>query len=597
MPDTMKHVLICAGTACSGSKSKNLEPELRREIERNGLADKVKVVETVYFGMCGHCPMLMIYPDEKVYDNVKPSDLAEIVKSHLKEGNPVERLLSKDGIDRSRIRVLGDANFFGKQLRITLRNTGVINPELIEDYLEVKGYDAIARVLDQLSPAEVIQTITDSGLRGRGGGGFPTGVKWKLTAEAEGDKRYVICNADEGDPGAFMDRTAIEGDPHSILEGMIIGGYAIGASQGYVYIRAEYPLAIKRLRQAIKQAEGYGLLGDNILGSGFNFHISLKLGAGAYVCGEETALINSIEGRRGMPRPRPPYPSVSGLWGKPTLINNVETWANVPAIILNGAPWFASLGTEGSKGTKVFALAGKITNTGLVEVPMGTTLREIIFDIGGGIKDGKAFKAAQTGGPSGGCIPAEYLDIPVDYESLKQTGSIMGSGGLIVMDEDTCMVDVAKFFLGFTQDESCGKCTPCREGTKRLLEILTRITEGKGEPDDIWKLERLCHTVQRSSLCGLGQTAPNPVLSTLRHFRDEYDAHINEKRCPAGACLALLRYYIAPENCVGCTLCARVCPVNCISGEPKKTHVIDQSRCIRCGQCMAKCRFDAIFRK
>jgi len=591
-----KHVLICAGTACTG-RARSIEPELRKQIEKNGLQDKVKVIETVYFGLCGKCPMMLVYPDERVYIHVEPADVAEIVKSDLKGGKPVERLISKDAIDRSRIRVLGDNEFFGKQLRITLRNTGIIDPESIEDYLEVKGYEALARVLESMTPLEVRQEILDSGLRGRGGAGFPTGTKWQMTADAEGDPKYVICNADEGDPGAFMDRTAIEGDPHSIIEGMIIGGYAIGAHSGYIYIRAEYPLAIARLRNAIKQAESYGLLGENILKSGFNFTLGLKLGAGAYVCGEETALLHSIEGRRGMPSPRPPYPSVSGLWGKPTLINNVETWANIPAIILNGADWFAGIGTEKSKGTKVFALAGKIANTGLVEVPMGTTLREIIFGIGGGIKDGKAFKAAQTGGPSGGCIPEQFLDIPVDYESLKQTGSIMGSGGLIVMDEDTCMVDVAKFFLGFTQDESCGKCTPCREGTKRLLEILTRITEGKGEPDDIWKLERLCHTVQRASLCGLGQSAPNPVLSTLRHFRDEYDAHINEKRCPAGACLALLRYHIDADKCVGCTLCARICPVNCIAGEPRKVHEIDQERCVRCGQCMTKCRFDAIFRK
>jgi NADP-reducing hydrogenase subunit HndC len=445
-----------------------------------------------------------------------------------------------------------------------------------------------------MTPEQVIDTVSEAGLRGRGGGGYPTGLKWRLTADEAATQKYVICNADEGDPGAFMDRTAIEGDPQSILEGMAIGGYAVGANTGFIYIRAEYPLAIKRLRHAIEQAKSYGLLGTNILGSGFDFDIQIRLGAGAYVCGEETALIHSIEGRRGMPRPRPPYPSVHGVWGKPTCINNVETWANVPAIMLNGPLWFSGIGTESSKGTKVFALAGKVENTGLVEVPMGTSLREIIFDIGGGITGGKRFKAAQTGGPSGGCIPEQYLDIPVDYESLKQAGSIMGSGGLIVMDEDTCMVDVAKFFLGFTQDESCGKCTPCREGTKRLLEILTRITEGKGEADDLWKLERLCHTVQRASLCGLGQSAPNPLLSTLKYFRDEYEAHIFEKRCPAGACLALLRYFIIPDNCVGCTACARVCPVNCIAGEPKKVHVIDQARCIRCGQCFARCRFEAI---
>ncbi|WP_319586213.1 NADH-quinone oxidoreductase subunit NuoF [uncultured Desulfobulbus sp.] len=591
-----KHVLICGGTACTG-KAKSIQPELKKQLEKYGLASSVRVMETVYFGLCGKCPLMLIYPDETVYEHVTGGDLEEIVRDHLRDGKPVERLLSKGGFDRSRIRVLGDADFFGKQLRITLRNTGIIDPESIEDYIEVKGYDALGKVLSIMKPDDVIEEIIKSGLRGRGGAGFPTGMKWRITADSEGETKYVICNADEGDPGAFMDRSAIEGDPHSIIEGMIIAGYAIGSSTGYIYIRAEYPLAIKRLKEAIMQAECYGLLGDNILNSGFNFKLDLRLGAGAFVCGEETSLINSIEGRRGMPRPRPPYPSVSGLWDHPTLINNVETWANIPAIILNGSGWFKSIGTETSKGTKVFALAGKVNNTGLVEVPMGTTLRQIIFEIGGGIKDGKAFKAAQTGGPSGGCLPTQYLDTPVDYETLRQAGSIMGSGGLIVMDEDTCMVDVAKFFLGFTEDESCGKCTPCREGTKRLLEILTRITEGEGVPDDIWKLERLCHTIQRASLCGLGQAAPSPVLSTLKNFRAEYEAHINEKRCPAGVCSALLRYFIEPEACVGCTLCAKVCPVSCISGTPKKVHEIDQSRCIRCGQCMAKCRFDAIYKK
>ena len=593
----IKHVLICGGTACTGAAKSSIQPELERLVDAAGLADRVRIVETVYFGMCGKCPLLMVYPDETIYERVGVADLKEIVESHLANDRPVERLISTDGVDRSRIRVLGDAGFFGKQLRITLRNCGIIDPESIEDYLEVKGYDALAHVLDNMTREQVIEAISESGLRGRGGGGYPTGLKWKLTAEAEGDVKYVICNADEGDPGAFMDRSAIEGDPHSILEGMAVAGYAIGANVGYVYIRAEYPLAIDRLRKAIKQAESYGLLGENILGTGFNFKIGIRLGAGAFVCGEETALIHSIEGKRGMPRPRPPYPSVEGLWGKPTLINNVETWANVPPIILNGPEWFAGIGTESSKGTKVFALAGKVKNTGLVEVPMGTTLREIIFDIGGGIKDDKEFKAAQTGGPSGGCIPAEYLDVPVDYASLQQAGSIMGSGGLIVMDEDTCMVDIAKFFIQFTQDESCGKCTPCREGTKRLLEILNRITEGKGEPDDLWKLERLSHTVQRSSLCGLGKAAPNPVLSTLKQFRSEYEAHINEKRCPAHACLALLRYYIDADKCVGCTLCAKVCPVNCIAGAPRTVHVIDQARCIHCGECHARCKFDAIFKE
>lgn len=593
MTEIEKHVLICGGTACTGS-AKSIQPELKAQLEKYGLSGRVKVIETVYFGMCGKCPLLLIYPDEIVYEHVKQADLEEIVRDHLRDHKPVERLVNKSGFDRSRIRVLGDADFFGKQLRITLRNTGIIDPESIEDYIEIKGYDALAKALDTMAPDDVIDEITKSGLRGRGGAGYPTGMKWRLTADAEGDVKYVICNADEGDPGAFMDRSAIEGDPHSIIEGMIIAGYAIGSDTGHIYIRAEYPLAIKRLEGAIKQAESYGLLGNDILGSAFNFHLDLRLGAGAFVCGEETSLIHSIEGRRGMPRPRPPYPSVAGLWDKPTLINNVETWANIPAIILNGSNWFKAIGTEGSKGTKVFALAGKVKNTGLVEVPMGSTLRQIIFDIGGGIKDDKEFKAAQTGGPSGGCLPSQYLDIPVDYESLRQAGSIMGSGGLIVMDEDTCMVDIAKFFLGFTEDESCGKCTPCREGTKRLLEILTRITEGNGVPDDIWKLERLSHTIQRSSLCGLGQAAPSPVLSTLKNFRSEYEAHIYEKRCPAGACIALLRYFIEPEHCVGCTLCAKVCPVSCISGAPKKVHEIDQSRCIRCGQCLAKCRFDAI---
>lgn len=597
MTDIQKHILICGGTACTGPAKAAIEPEFERQLEKHGLSDKVKIIETVYFGLCGKCPMVMVYPDETVYERVQPSDIAEIVESHLKNGVPVERLAQRDGIDRTRIRILGDSKFFGKQLRITLRNCGVIDPESIEDYLEVKGYEALSKVLDTMTPEQVIETVTDSGLRGRGGGGYPTGAKWKLTAEVESDIKYIICNADEGDPGAFMDRSAIEGDPHSILEGMAIAGYAVGASVGYVYIRAEYPLAIERLRRAIKQAENYGLLGENILGSDFSFKIDIRLGAGAFVCGEETALIHSIQGQRGMPRPRPPYPSIKGLWGKPTVINNVETWANVPAIILNGPKWFSGIGTPSSKGTKVFALAGKVKNTGLVEVPMGATLREIIYDIGGGIKNDMQFKAAQTGGPSGGCIPAEYLDTPIDYESLQAAGSIMGSGGLIVMDETTCMVDIAKFFVQFTQEESCGKCTPCREGTKRMLEILTRITEGNGVPDDMWKLERLCHTVQRGSLCGLGRSAPNPVLSTIRHFRDEYEAHINEKRCPAGACLALLRYFVIPDKCVGCTACARVCPVSCISGSPKNVHEIDQERCIHCGQCMARCKFGAIERK
>ncbi|MCE5198189.1 MAG: NADH-ubiquinone oxidoreductase-F iron-sulfur binding region domain-containing protein [Armatimonadota bacterium] len=592
-----RKIIVCSGSACIDPGGKRLEPELRRILGDKNAFDLVEIEEAVCYGHCGSCPMIVVEPEGTFYGELNSEKLARIIDEHIIGGQPVEALLATQPMDTSRIRMLGSADFFGKQLRITLRNCGIIDPESFDDYLQMRGYEALAKVLEQMTPEQVISEVEKSGMRGRGGGGYPTGLKWRQSTGHDEEKSFVICNADEGDPGAFMDRSAIEGDPFCILEGMTIGGYAIGATQGYVYVRAEYPLAIKRLRYAIDEARKRGLLGKSIFGTNFNFDIDIRLGAGAFVCGEETALIASIEGRRGMPRPRPPYPAQSGLWGYPTLINNVETWANVPAIFLNGADWFAGIGTEKSKGTKVFALAGKIKNTGLVEVPMGTTLREIIYDIGGGIKNDKKFKAVQTGGPSGGCIPEQFLDTPVDYESLMKAGSIMGSGGMIVMDEDTCMVDVAKFFLTFTQDESCGKCTPCREGTKRLLEILTRITEGKGVPEDLQKLEHLGKTVKRASLCGLGQSAPNPILSTLQNFREEYEAHINEKRCPAGVCSALLNYYVDPDKCVGCTLCAKVCPVKCISGEPKKTHVIDTSICIKCGECKKKCPVKAIYRK
>ena len=591
-----RKIVVCSGTACIDPGGKRLEPELRRILADRGALELVDIEEAVCYGQCGKCPMVIVEPEGVFYGNLDPDKLERIIDEHIINGKIVDDLSVKEPMDTSHIRILGNASFFGKQVRITLRNCGIIDPESFDDYLDMRGYEALAKVLENMTPEQVIDEIERSGLRGRGGGGYPTGLKWRQATEFEAEKRYVICNADEGDPGAFMDRSAIEGDPFCLIEAMTIGGYAIGSDQGYIYARAEYPLAVKRLQYAIEEARKRGLLGKNIFGTDFNFDMDLRLGAGAFVCGEETALIASIEGRRGMPRPRPPYPAQSGLWGYPTLINNVETWANIPIVILNGAEWFSNLGTEKSKGTKVFALAGKIKNTGLVEVPMGTTLREIVYDIGGGIRNDKKFKAVQTGGPSGGCIPEQYLDTPVDYESLAKAGSIMGSGGMIVMDEETCMVDVAKFFLTFTQGESCGKCTPCREGTKRLLEMLTRISEGKGEMEDLKKLETLSRHVKCASLCGLGQSAPNPILSTLQNFRDEYEAHIIDKHCPAGVCQALLNYYVDPDKCVGCSLCAKICPVKCISGEPKKTYLIDNDICIKCGTCKEKCPVKAIYR-
>lgn len=593
-----KEVLICGGTGCTSSHSMQIADAMEKEIAACGLADSVKVVRTGCFGLCALGPIMIVYPEGAFYSMITEEDVKEIVHEHLQNGRIVKRLLFQETVidDSNDVKSLNETDFYKKQKRVALRNCGVINPENIEEYIAREGYKALNKVLTEMKPADVIQTILDSGLRGRGGGGFPTGLKWKLAAGNQADQKYVCCNADEGDPGAFMDRSVLEGDPHVVLEAMSIAGYAIGATQGYIYVRAEYPIAVHRLEIAIKQAREYGMLGKDIFGTGFDFDIELRLGAGAFVCGEETALMTSIEGNRGEPRPRPPYPAVKGLFKKPTILNNVETYANIPQIILKGADWFASMGTEKSKGTKVFALGGKIKHTGLVEIPMGTTLREVIEEIGGGIPNGKKFKAAQTGGPSGGCIPAEHFDIPIDYDNLISIGSMMGSGGLIVMDEDTCMVDIAKFFLEFTVDESCGKCTPCRVGTKRLLEILTKITNGQGTLEDIDKLETLCHYIKENSLCGLGQTAPNPVLSTLRYFRDEYIAHVTEKRCPAGVCKKLLSYSIDADKCKGCTACARQCPVGAISGSVKTPHVIDQSKCIKCGACMEKCKFGAISR-
>ena len=585
------HVLVCGGTGCTSSNSAAIIEALEKEIEVKGLSGEIKVIRTGCFGLCALGPIMIVYPEGCFYSQVQVEDVPEIVEEHLLKGRMVKRLLYDETVHSGdTIKSLNETNFYKKQKRVALRNCGVIDPENIDEYIAYDGYQALAKCLSEYTPEQVIDIVKRSGLRGRVGGGFPTGRKWELAAMNKADQKYVVCNADEGDPGAFMDRSVLEGDPHCIVEAMAICGYAVGATEGYVYVRAEYPIAVRRLQKAIEDARGYGLLGKDLFGSGFDFDLHIRLGAGAFVCGEETALMTSIEGNRGEPRPRPPYPAVKGLFGKPTTENNVETFANIPQIILNGPEYFSSMGTEKSKGTKVFALGGKINNTGLVEIPMGTTLREIIEEIGGGIPNGKKFKAAQTGGPSGGCIPADLIDTPIDYDNLTAIGCMMGSGGLIVMDEDNCMVDIAKFFLDFTVDESCGKCSPCRIGTKRMREILEKITSGKGTLEDIDKLEELAHYIKENSLCGLGQTAPNPVLSTLKFFREEYIAHVVDKRCPAGVCKALLNYYIDPDKCIGCGLCARACPVGAISGTIKSPHVIDVMKCIKCGACMDKCK-------
>ena len=587
-----KHILVCRGTGCTSSKSPEIIENFREIIDEKGIQN-VRVIQTGCFGLCAKGPIVIIRPEDTFYAMVTPDDCREIIEKHIEKGEIVERLLCKD-VDNTIVNRLDELNFYKKQKRIALKNCGIIDPEEIDEYIAFDGYKALEQVLIKMTPDEVINEVSESGLRGRGGAGFPTGKKWLFTKQAEGDQKYVVCNADEGDPGAFMDRSILEGDPHSVLEAMEIAGYSVGADKGYIYVRAEYPIAVQRLRVAIDQARGYGLLGKNIFGTDFSFDIEIRLGAGAFVCGEETALLESIEGRRGQPRVKPPYPANSGLWGKPTLINNVETYANITRIILNGAKWYASIGTEKSKGTKVFALGGNVNNIGLVEVPMGTTLREIVFDIGGGIPNGREFKAAQTGGPSGGCIPKEHLDTPIDYESLSSIGSMMGSGGLIVMDDSKCMVNIAKFYLDFTVSESCGKCTPCRIGTKRMLEILDRMCEGKADEDDLYKLEKLALNIKKSAICGLGQTAPNPVLSTLKYFRDEYMEHIKYKKCRAGQCKALANIEIDPEKCKGCGICKRNCPVNAITGEPRQPHKIDPDVCIKCGTCVDKCPFKAI---
>ena len=591
-----KQVLVCGGTGCTSSGSKKVIDALEKALKANGLEKEILVVRTGCFGLCSLGPIMIVYPEGAFYSQATPEGVERIVKEHLKEGKVVKELLYQETVhEDGSIISLSETAFYKKQLRVALRNCGVIDPENIDEYIAVDGYQALAKVLTKMTPDDVINEITASGLRGRGGGGFPTGRKWSFAKASVNDVKYVCCNADEGDPGAFMDRSILEGDPQCIIEAMIIAGYAIGAHHGFVYIRAEYPIAVERLQKAIDQAKEYGFLGKNIFGSGFDFDMEIRLGAGAFVCGEETALMTSIEGNRGEPRPRPPFPAVKGLFGKPTVLNNVETYANIAQIILNGSKWFTSMGTPKSPGTKVFALGGKITNVGLVEIPMGTTLREIVEEIGGGIPNGKKFKAAQTGGPSGGCIPALHIDTPIDYDSLLALGSMMGSGGMIILDEDTCMVDIAKFYLEFTVDESCGKCTPCRVGTRRLLQFLDKITSGKGEMEDLEKIDELARHMQTSSLCALGQTAPNPVLSTMNYFKDEYIAHIKDKTCPAGVCKALMKYEIIPAKCKGCTLCARNCPVGAISGTVKQPHVIDQDKCIKCGLCMRNCKFGAIY--
>jgi len=587
-------ILVCGGTACESSKSDKIYKNLMHECESQGVRDKVQVVKTGCFGFCEQGPIVKVLPEESFYVQVTPEDAKEIVSEHLVKGREVTRLLYDKAESKKRAQI-DEMDFYQKQVRVVLRNCGVINPEDINEYLGRDGYVALEKVLFEMKPEDIIEELKTAGLRGRGGAGFPTWMKWNFTKQVENDQKYIVCNADEGDPGAYMDRSTLEGDPHSILEAMTIAGYTVGANFGYIYIRAEYPLAINRLKIAMAQAREYGLLGDNILDTGFNFDIEIRLGAGAFVCGEETALLRSIEGERGMPTPRPPFPATKGVFDQPTVINNVETWANIPIIIMKGGEWFSKIGTEDSKGTKVFALTGKIRNSGLVEVPMGTTLREIVFDIGGGIPNGKEFKAVQTGGPSGGVITKDYLDTPIDYVHLQKLGSIMGSGGMIVMDEDDCMVDVSKFYLGFTVDESCGKCAPCRVGGRTLYNILERITEGEGEMEDLERIKSIAHATQKASLCGLGQTAPNPIISTITYFEDEYKAHIKDKRCPAGHCKKLITYHILPDKCIGCGLCARRCPTNAISGEIRQLHSIDQELCIKCGECYNVCKFDAVY--